>query len=54
MSRLCVQVFRLELIGNAAQHVPTHRIKLPIRVEEANDPLHLLEGLNSIKGGALG
>ena len=36
----------LELIGNAAQHVPTHRIKPPIRVEEANDALRLLEGLN--------
>ena len=36
----------LELIGNAAEHVPTHRIKLPIRVEEANDALWLLEGLN--------
>jgi hypothetical protein len=36
----------LELIGNAAQRVPAHRIELPIRVEEANDALWLLERLN--------
>jgi hypothetical protein len=32
----------LELIGNATQRVPAHRIELPIRVEEANDALWLL------------
>src|SRR5262249_56348516 len=36
----------LELIGNATQRVPAHRIELPIRVEEANDALWLLERLN--------
>jgi len=36
----------LELLGNAPQRAPTHWIKLPIRVEEANDALRLLERLN--------
>ena len=36
----------LELLGNAPQRVPAHWVKLPIRIEEANDPLWLLEGLN--------
>jgi hypothetical protein len=36
----------LELFGNAPQRTPTHWIKLPIRVEEANDALRLLERLN--------
>ena len=36
----------LELLGNAPQRVPAHWVQLPIRVEEANDALWLLEGLN--------
>jgi hypothetical protein len=36
----------LELLSNAPQRAPTHWIKLPIRVEEANDALRLLERLN--------
>ena len=36
----------LELIGNATQDVPTHWVKLSIRVEETDDALRLLEGLN--------
>ena len=36
----------LELLSNAPQRAPTHWIKLPIRVEEANDALRRLERLN--------
>jgi hypothetical protein len=36
----------LELLGNAPQRVPAHRVKLPISIEEANDALWLLERLN--------
>jgi hypothetical protein len=35
----------LELVGNAAQRVPANRIELPVRVEEANHALRLLERL---------
>ena len=30
----------------SAQHMPAHRIKLPVGVEEADDALRLLERLN--------
>ena len=33
----------LELLGNASQRTPTHWIKLPIGVEEANDALGTAE-----------
>jgi hypothetical protein len=36
----------LELPGNLAQHVAAYRIHLAVRVEEANHPLGLLEGLD--------
>ena len=36
----------LELLGNAPQRVPAHWVQLPIRIEEANDALWLLERLN--------
>ena len=36
----------LKLLGNVAQRVPAHRVKLPVGVEEADDTLRLLEGLN--------
>ena len=36
----------LELLGNATQRVPAQWIELPIRAEEANDALRLLERLN--------
>jgi hypothetical protein len=36
----------LKLIGNATQRVPAHRIELPVGVEEADDPLRLLERLD--------
>ena len=36
----------LKLVGDVAQGVPRHRVKLPIRIEEADDPLWLLERLN--------
>ena len=36
----------MKLIGNATQRVPAHRIELPVGVEEADDPLRLLERLN--------
>src|SRR5271165_2845040 len=36
----------LKLLGNAAQCIPAHWIQLPIRAEEANDALWLLERLN--------
>jgi hypothetical protein len=36
----------LKLLGNAPQRIPAHWIELPIRVEEANDALWLLERLN--------
>jgi hypothetical protein len=34
------------LLGNVAQRVPAHRVKLPVGVEEADDALRLLERLN--------
>jgi hypothetical protein len=36
----------LKLIGNLAQGGPRHWIELAIRIEEADDPLGLLEWLN--------
>jgi len=36
----------LKLLGNVAQRVPAHRVKLPVGVEEADDALRLLERLN--------
>ena len=36
----------LELLGDAAQRVAADRVQLPIRVEEANNALWLLERLN--------
>ena len=34
----------LKLLGNVAQRVPAHRVKLPVGVEEADDALRLLDG----------
>jgi hypothetical protein len=36
----------LKLLGNIPQHVPAHRVKLPVGVEEADDAFRLLERLN--------
>ena len=36
----------LKLLSNAPQRIPAHWIELPIRIEEANDALWLLERLN--------
>jgi hypothetical protein len=35
-----------QLLGNVAQRVPAHRVKLPVGVEEADDALRLLERLD--------
>jgi len=34
------------MLGNVPQGVPTHRVKLPVRGEEADHALRLLERLN--------
>jgi hypothetical protein len=36
----------LELLGDAAQEVAAHRVELPVHIEEADDPLGLLEWLD--------
>src|SRR5215831_13382388 len=36
----------LRLLGDVPQHVPAHRVKLPIGVEEADNAFRLLEKLN--------
>ena len=36
----------LKLVGNVPQHVPAHRVKLPVGVEKANHAFRLLERLN--------
>jgi hypothetical protein len=36
----------LELLGDAAQEVPAHRVELSVHIEEADDPLRLLKWLD--------
>src|SRR5215470_10125373 len=36
----------LELFGDAAQHIPAHRVEPPVGIEETDDPLRLLERLD--------
>ena len=36
----------MELIGDLPQHIPAHRILIPIRAEETHDALGLLERLD--------
>ena len=36
----------LKLLGNVPEHMPAHRIKLPVGIEEADDAFGLLERLN--------
>jgi hypothetical protein len=37
----------MELIGDLPQHIPAHRILIPVRAEETHDSLGLLERLDA-------